>query len=143
MKTIKKHWLGLAGLVGVAGALIGMVMTAMGQSVPQPGITIALTNTSQLVITVTNGVVYGYYSLDNQHVLGSGTWTLISTNDVLGDTNFTVNTAPYFEGYYLVAANTNWNDNGIPNWDVADPNNPGLGKLTISIVSPSQGQILQ
>jgi hypothetical protein len=89
------------------------------------------------------GVAYGYYSLYNQHVLGSGTWTLISTNDVLDDTNFVVNPFPYYEGYYLVAASTNWNNSGIPNWDLADPNNPGLGKLTVSIVSPSQGQILQ
>jgi hypothetical protein len=140
MQTIKKH---CAKPAGAILAILIVTLIAKAQSVPQPGITIALTNTNQLVITETNGVAYGYYSLYNQHVLGSGTWTLVSTNDVLGDTNFIVNTVPYFEGYYLVAANTNWNDNGIPNWDLADPNNPGLGALTISIVSPSQGQILQ
>jgi hypothetical protein len=140
MQTIKNHRAKSAGAV-LAILIVAFIVKA--QTVPQPEITIALTNTNQISITVTNGVAYGYYSLYNQHVLGSGTWTLISTNDVLGDTNFIINTAPYFEGYYLVAANTNWDDNGIPNWDLADPNNPGLGKLTISIVSPSQGQVLQ
>ncbi len=132
-----------AKLAGAVLAILIITFIARAQSVPQPGITIALTNTNQLVITVTNGVGYGYYSLYNQHVLGSGSWTLISTNDVLDNTNFLVNTVPFFEGFYLVKASTNWNDDGIPNWDLADPNNPGLGALTISIVSPSQGQILQ
>ena len=143
MKTIKTHWVALAGLVGIGGALVGIVLTATAQSVPQPVITIALTNTNQLSITVTNGVVYGYYSLYNQHLLDGSPWTLVSTNDVLGVTNFLVGMNDYFEGYYEVAANTNWNNDGIPNWDLADPLNPGLGKLTVTIVSPSQGQILQ
>jgi hypothetical protein len=143
MKTIKKQWLALAGLLGVGGVLVGIVLTATAQSVPPPVITIALTNTNELVITVTNGVSYGYYSLYNQHVLDGSPWALVSTNEALGVTNFLVNTIPYFEGYYYVAASTNWNDDGIPNWDLADPNNPGLGKLTVTIVSPSQGQILQ
>jgi len=140
MQTVKKDWTKLAGTI-LATLIITLI--AQAQSIPQPGITIAITNGSQLSITVTNGVAYGYYSLYNQHVLGSGTWTLISTNDVLDDTNFVVNPFPYYEGYYLVAASTNWNNSGVPNWDLADPNNPGLGKLTVSIVSPSQGQILQ
>jgi hypothetical protein len=140
MQTVKKDWTKLAGTI-LATLIITLI--AQAQSIPQPGITIAITNGSQLSIIVTNGVAYGYYSLYNQHVLGSGTWTLISTNDVLDDTNFVVNPFPYYEGYYLVAASTNWNNSGVPNWDLADPNNPGLGKLTVSIVSPSQGQILQ
>jgi len=50
---------------------------------------------------------------------------------------------PYFQGFYQVTGSTNWNNNGIPNWDYADPNNPGLGVLTVTIVSPAQGQIIQ
>lgn len=138
MKTIKKYWFLAAGAI-----VAGIALLAKAQTVPQPAITIAITNTNELVITVTNGVSYGYYSLYNQHVLGTGPWTLISTNGALDDTNFLVNPGPYFEGFYYVIASTNWNDNGIPNWDLADPNNPGLGALTVSIVSPSQGQIIQ
>jgi hypothetical protein len=57
--------------------------------------------------------------------------------------NFVVNTAPFFEGFYLVTGSTNWNNNGIPNWDYADPANPVLGVLSVTIVSPSQGQVIQ
>jgi len=142
MKTIKKHGIALASLLGVGWTLLGFVLTTMAQTVPAPVLTVAATNTNQLLITVTNGVSYGNYILYNQHVLGSSNWTFI-TNPVPGVTNFLVNMGPYFYGYYMVTGSTNWNNNGIPNWDYADPNNPGLGVLTVTIVSPSQGQIIQ
>ena len=107
------------------------------------GDSIVLTNTNQLSITVTNGVAYGNYSLYNQHVLGGSPLDAGHTNAVPGVTNFLVGTGPYFQGFYHVTGSTNWNNNGIPNWDYADPNNPGLGVLTVTIVSPSQGQIIQ
>jgi hypothetical protein len=142
MKTIKKHWLALSGLLGVGGALIGIVATAIAQTVPPPVLSIAVTNGTQLSITVTNGVSYGNYILYNQHVLGGSEWTFV-TNPVPGVSNFVVNMGPFFEGFYLVTGSTNWNNGGIPNWDYADPANPGLGVLSVTIVSPSQGQIIQ
>lgn len=142
MKKIKKHRLALASLVCAGSALLGIVLTTLAQTVPAPVISIAVTNVNQLAITVTNGVAYGNYVLYNQHVLGSPSWTFV-TNPVPGVSNFVVNMGPFFEGYYLVTGSTNWNNNGIPNWDYADPNNPGLGVLTVTIVSPSQGQVIQ
>jgi hypothetical protein len=142
MNILRKNWLLLGGLVVSGVAIIGIVLNAAAQTVPPPVISIALTNTNQLAITVTNGVSYGNYSLYNQHVLGSPTWTLVTNADP-GVTNFLVGMGPYYEGFYYVMGSTNWNNNGIPNWDYADPLNPGLGVLTVTIVSPSQGQIIQ
>ena len=115
---------------------IGILLKTMAQSVPPPVIKMVLTNTNQLSITVTNGVTNGTYSLYNQHVLGSPDWNFV-TNGAAGVTNFIVNTEPYLEGYYYVTGTTNFN------LDYADPNNPGLGVLTLTIVNPSQGQIIQ
>ncbi|HEV7924523.1 MAG TPA: hypothetical protein VGR14_04165 [Verrucomicrobiae bacterium] len=142
MKTVKKYWLALAGLLGVGCVFVGVVLNATALTVPAPMISITVTNTNQVSITVTNGVPYANYILYNQHVLGDSTWTFV-TNPVPGVSNFVVNMGPYFYDFYLVSGSTNWNNNGIPNWEYADPNNPGLGVLTVSIVSPSQGQILQ
>jgi hypothetical protein len=142
MKTIKKYWLALAGLLGIGCALVGIVLNATALTVPAPMISIAVTNTNQVSITVTNGVPYANYILYNQHNLGSPTWTFV-TNPVPGVSNFVVNMGPYFYDFYLVTGSTNWNNNGIPNWEYADPKNPSLGVLTVSIVSPSQGQIIQ
>jgi len=139
MQTMKKCWTKLAGTIL---AVLIITVIAKSQTVPPPVISLVLTNTNQLFITVTNGVSYGNYSLYNQHVLGGPTWTLV-TNAVPGVTNFVVGMGPYFQDFYQVMGSTNWNNNGIPNWDYADPNNPGLGVLTVTIVSPAQGQIIQ
>ena len=138
MQTVKTCWTKLAGTIL---AVLIITLIAKSQNVPPPVISLVLTNTNQLSITVTNGVAYGNYSLYNEHVLG-GPKTLV-TNAVPGVTNFIVGMGPYFQGFYQVTGSTNWNNNGIPNWDYADPNNPGLGVLTVTIVSPSQGQIIQ
>lgn len=137
MKTIRKYRLLPLTLLGTSIAYL-----TLAQTVPPPGISIAVTNRNELAITVTNGVSYGNYSLYNQHVLAGSPWTLV-TNAVPGITNFVVPTIPYFEGFYLVTGSTNWNNNGIPNWDYADPTNPSLGVLTVTIVSPAQGAIIQ
>jgi hypothetical protein len=121
MQTMKKCWTKLAGTIL---AVLIITLIAKSQTVPPPVISLVLTNTNQLFISVTNGVSYGNYSLYNQHVLGGPTWTLI-TNAVPGVTNFVVGMGPYFQGFYQVTGSTNWNNNGIPNWDYADPNNPG------------------
>jgi hypothetical protein len=135
MNTMRKYSLLPLGLLFAV-----LAAAAMAQTVPAPALLIAPTNTNQLSITVTNGVSYANYILYNQHVLG-GSWTFI-TNPVPGVTNFVVNPGPYFQGFYMATGSTNWNNDGIPNWDLADPNIPGLGALTISIVSPAQGAII-
>lgn len=133
--SIKRNVLQLFSLI-----IIGVLDKAAAQSVPLPILSIAPTNSNQLSITVTNGVSYANYVLYNQHVLG-GSWVYV-TNPVPGVTNFVVNPGPYFQGFYMVTGSTNWNNNGIPNWDYADPTNPGIGVLTVSIVSPAQGAVI-
>jgi len=139
MQTVEKCWTKLAGTIL---AVLIITLFARSQTVPPPVISIALTNTTELAITVTNGVPYANYILYNQHILGGTNWTFV-TNPVPGVSNFVVNPGPYFEGYYIVTGSTNWNNGGIPNWDYADPMNPGLGVLTVSIVSPAQGSVIQ
>jgi hypothetical protein len=140
MQTVEKCWTKLAGTIL---AVLIITLFAKSQTIPPPVISIGVTNTNQLSITVTNGVAYANYILYNQHVLNDPAgWTFV-TNPVPGVTNFVVDPGPYFEGYYIVTGSTNWNNNGIPNWDYADPANPGLGVLTVSIVSPAQGSVIQ
>jgi hypothetical protein len=33
--------------------------------------------------------------------------------------------------------------NSVPLWELADPNNPGLGILSVTIDSPTNGAVLQ
>jgi hypothetical protein len=142
MTTARNQWLLPAGFAFAVASCAALVATA--QTVPPPVISIGLTNTNRLAITVTNGVAYANYSLYTTPILNNSSypWTLV-TNAVPGVTNFVINQGPYVYGFFLMTGGTNWNHGGVPNWDLADPNNPGLGALTVTIVSPTQGAIIQ
>ncbi len=62
------------------------------------------------------------------------TWAAIGTP---GQTNFVV-TAVYDSGFYRAILDTN----SIPLWEAADPNNPSLGALSITIDTPINGSTL-
>ena len=114
---------------------------ALAQSLPQPVLAIAPTGTNQLLITITNGVGTANYELWSTPVLGNTTdypWTVaaVGTN---GQSSFTVPTGPYSAGFYMALLDTN----AIPLWEAADPNNPSLGILAITIDSPTNGMVLQ
>jgi len=144
MNNIKNNWLLILGVVVSGTVFMGVMLTALAQTVPPPVLTITPTGTNQLLITVTNGVAYGNYTLYSRLILNDPTspWTFV-TNMVPGVTNFTVSRGVAFQSFYEVTGSTNWNNNGIPNWDYADPKNPSLGVLTVTIVSPAQGAIIQ
>jgi len=114
---------------------------AWAQSIPQPVLAIAPSGTNQLLITITNGVGTANYELWSTPVLGNTTdypWTVaaVGTN---GQSSFTVPIGPYPAGFYQVLLDTN----AIPLWEAADPNNPSLGILAVTIDSPTNGMVLQ
>ncbi|MGA3282915.1 MAG: hypothetical protein ABSD57_00450 [Verrucomicrobiota bacterium] len=116
------------------------VCLAVAQSTP-PVLTIAPTGTNQLLITVTNGVGTASYELWSTPVLGNTTdypWTVaaVGTNS---QTSFILPIGPYSAGFYRAVLDTN----GIPLWEIADPNNPSLGILAVTIDSPTNGAALQ
>jgi hypothetical protein len=92
-----------------------------------------------------------YYLPNNSSLIDAG-----NTNaDLLGLYNFTTQTNQAEEGtslvdigYHYIALDSNGNilDNdsdGVPDWEDADPNDPNVGLLNVTIVSPAQGAILQ
>lgn len=136
MKTIQNQLLGI--LCG--GLAIATALTAWSQIAPI--VTIAPTGTNQLSITVTNDIPgTGSYEVWTTPVLGDVTdypWrgAAMGTND---QTNFVVNMPPYPSGFYEVILDTNV----PPLWEAANPDNPGLGVLSITIDSPTNGMTLQ
>jgi hypothetical protein len=113
---------------------------ALAQSLPQPVLVITSTSSNQMVISITNAVSANY-EVWTTPVLGNTTdypWTLaaVGTN---GQSSFTVPTGPYPAGFFMALLDTN----AIPLWEAADPNNPSLGILTITIDSPTNGMVLQ
>jgi hypothetical protein len=104
-----------------------------------PSLIIAKTGTNQLSITVSNTAPPRNYELWWTPVLANTgyPWTLLAVG-ATNQTNFTVNVGPDLTGFYRAI----WDTNGYPIWEAADPNNPTLGVLSVTIVSPSQGQTL-
>ena len=129
MKIIKRYWF---RLFGICGALV-IATAALSQTAPV--LSIAPTGTNQLLITITNGVGTANYELWWTPVLDNTVdypWTTVAVGTP-GQTNFTVNIEPYPAGFYEAV----WDTNSIPLWEAANPSNPGLGILALTIDNPT------
>jgi len=81
----------------------------------------------------------GFYGQLVSGVLWLLSGCLAVTVGANGQTNFVVSTAVYPTGFYRAI----WDTNGIPVWQMADPNNPGAGILAVFIDSPTNGAVIQ
>jgi hypothetical protein len=135
MKPINMYQKTILGILGGAALVIATALTAWAQSAPV--LTITPLGTNQFSISFTNNG--GTYDLQSTPVLANPeypwTWAAIGTNS---QTNFLV-TGVYQTGFYRAILDTN----SIPLWEAADPNNPALGALTITIDSPANGSLIQ
>jgi hypothetical protein len=102
-----------------------------------PYLTIAPTN-GVFLLTVYNDIGPTNYEIWTTPVLTDPSWTLV-TNGLPGQTNFAVNMGPFETEFYRALMDTNT----IPVWELADPNNPSEGILTVFIDSPTNGAVIQ
>lgn len=126
-----------------AGAAIGIsLLTVLAQSVPQPVLSITSLGTNQFEIGITNGVTNAVYELYWRPVLedANNPWKMLTTNQP-GETSFQVDGGDYPMVFFQVAVGTNYN--GIWDYQWANPNDPSLGALSITIDSPLNGAVLQ
>jgi hypothetical protein len=121
------------GAIAFAGYL------AFAQSAPQPALTITSQGSNQFSILITNGVASTNYELYWTPVLGDTLdfpWTLLSVGSP-GQTNWTVDGSDWPISFFRVSIEQLYN--GVPDYELADPNNPSLGPLSITIDSPTNG----
>jgi hypothetical protein len=135
MKTLKQHWLTWLGIFGGGLVVVATALTAWSQSAPPLSITSLGTN--QFSITFSNNPP-STYDLQWTPVLANPNypWTWAATGTP-GQTNFIV-TSPYSTAFFRTVQDTN----SVPLWELADPNNPGLGILTVTIDSPANGSTI-
>jgi len=135
MKKVTK--LSLAAFLAVATVIVAVKTFAQ---IPPPTLSITALGTNSYNITVGNSVGGTSYALQWTPVLNSADypWTVaaVGTN---GQTNFFFNGEGYDMGFFMALVSTN----GIPPWELADPNNPGLGILAVYIDSPTNGAVIQ
>jgi hypothetical protein len=135
MKKFTK--LSLALTLAVATAIAAIKTFAQ---IPPPTLSISSVGTNTYSITVGNSVSGTAYALQWTPILDSVDypWTVaaVGTN---GQTNFFFNGEGYSMGFFMAVVSTN----GIPPWELADPNNPSLGILAVYIDSPTNGAVIQ
>jgi len=141
--TPKQAW-AWAGCGALAFAYVSfLVAPLLGQ--PAPGLTIALTNTDQVRIVITNGSSAVNYEIYRTPVLGDGLnypfiLHLIGTQ---GQTSFVANMGIDTRGFFSAAVGSDWDGDGIPNFQDAQPSSTNAGVLSITIDNPLNGANIQ
>jgi hypothetical protein len=120
-----------------------MAVLALGQSVPRPFLTIIATNGTQFQISITNAVASTNYEIYRKPVLLNTNfpWTLYSVGSV-GQSNFVVDMEAESLGFFRAGIGSDWDLDGIPNSQDANPTDSSIGILSITIDSPTNGASL-
>lgn len=136
MKKLPQSW---PLLMLTCGGIAVLIASTLADE-PQPVLTIAPTGTNQFLISVTNASPAATYELYHTPVLGDvvNPWTL-SVTGALGQSNFIVSKTLEASGFWRASVGTDWDGDGIPNWLDGDPNNSGIGALSVTITSPTTG----
>jgi len=130
-------------------ALIGGLLAAVGFMVyttladPPPVLTITPLGGSQYSITVTNATSLTNYTLFWRPSLTESNypWQVLGYGGV-GQTNITVDGGAWPIGFFKVLVGGDQDGDLVPEWMDAQPLNPAVGALTVTIDSPLNGTTL-
>ena len=145
MKTLKRQWSRLATAIGLTVASI-VFLTALlgeGQGVPQPVLTIESMGSNQFLVTITNGDANTSYDLQWRYSLGdpNSSWESFDTNGP-GVTSWIVSASNCPVLFLRAAVGNDSDGDGVPNWQDANPYDPSIGILSVTIDSPLNGAAL-
>jgi hypothetical protein len=125
--------------VVLGAAMLILALKALAQ-IPAPILTINPLGTNTFNVTVLNSVSGTAYALEWTPVLYSADYPwMVAAIGTNGQTNFLIDGEGYDTGFFMALVSTN----AIPPWELADPNNPSLGILTVTIDSPTNGAVIQ
>ena len=142
MKNLKKLWIALAALLGAG---IGILTALNAFADAPPAISITSLSSNQFSIIVTNGTTnttYGLYWTPVINDPDNYPWTLLSVGSV-GQTNWTVDGGEWSVSFFRILTGTDLDNDGIVNWQDANPTDPNVGILDVTISSPLNGAVLQ
>ena len=138
MKIIKFSAEIIKGLVAIT-VWLSLTQSSIADEVPTPRIDIVVTNSTQLSITITNGVSFANYELYRRSLLDPNWGWHLHTIGSAGQTNFITDMGIENTGFFQVTVGNDWDGDSAPNYSDADPNNAAIGILSITIDSPTNG----
>jgi hypothetical protein len=124
-------------LAALSGTIFIITMLANAQ---QPVLKITPLGTNLFTIGVTNAVATTNYTLFWTPALADENypWQVLGVGNV-GQSNFTVNGTDWNSLMFRVMIGTDSDGDGVPEWQDAQPGNPNVGVLSITIDSPTSG----
>lgn len=123
-------------LGSVAAIAAGIALLANAQ---QPVLKISDLGNSQFFIEITNAVHTNYTLYWTPALANPDHPWVVLTNTEVGGSNFLVNATGWDTGWFRVLTGTDFDGDGIPEWLDAQPQNPSVGILSITIDSPING----
>jgi hypothetical protein len=138
--TSQKTWIKIVFAAAIFATAIIPLVRVLAQSVPQPVLTLIPTNGTQLAIAITNAVASTNYEIYRTPLLGdpSYPWELHSVGTV-GQSNFVIDIGIETSGFFKAGVGSDWDLDGSPNSRDANPSDPNVKDLTITIDSPTNG----
>lgn len=124
-------WLGSVGAV-----VTGIALLANAQ---QPVLKISDLGGSQFFIEITNAVHTNYTLYWTPALANPNYPWIVLTNTEVGGSNFLVDAGGWDTGWFRVLTGTDFDGDGIPEWMDAQPQNPSVGILSVTIDSPVNG----
>ena len=130
-------------LSGVLGASLAVLIYAALADDP-PVLSISNLGSNQFSITITNAVNPTNYLLEWTPVLADTNypWVVVATNTP-GQTNFVMDMEPWPLGFLRVMVGWDGDGDSVPDWMDAQPLNPYVGLLSVTIDSPLNGTVVE
>lgn len=125
-------WLG-----SVAAIAAGIALLANAQ---QPVLKITDLGTNQFLVEITNSISTTNYTLYWTPALANPNYPwIVLTNNNVGESNFLVDAEGWDTGFFKVLTGTDFDGDGWQEWLDAQPQNPAVGILSVTIDSPTNG----
>lgn len=131
----------LASLGTVALIGVGIVLLANAQ---QPVLKITSLGSNNFAVTITNGLPSTNYTLFWTPALENPAypWEVITVSDI-GQTNFWLDMGECQAAWFKLLVGSDQDGDGSPEWQDAQPLNPAVGILSVTIDGPTNGAVLQ
>lgn len=144
MTTIKKNPTVRILYSTLAPLAVALSIIAMLAQAQQPVLKISNLGSNQFSVLITNGISTTNYTLFWTPALADQNypWVVLGIGNV-GETNFTVDGAQWDSGFFKVLLGTDFDGDGSPEWQDAQPGNSAVGILSVTIDSPTNGMVFQ
>lgn len=139
MKTLRKSWAAITAVIAVSAAVIVVTLTTLADA-PQPVLRITGFGSNYFNVGITNGVSTTNYTLYWTPALANPSypWQVLSIGGT-GETNFLINGGEWNIGFFKALLGSDFDSDGVPEWQDAQPMNPNVGILRVTIDSPTSG----